>query len=60
MEIDLVHVAHRLAIVGICSGFVGAGLWQLLVGSLHLLAHRLHAHAARRQRIASARTRVHG
>lgn len=59
-EIDLVHVAHRLAIVGICSGFVGAGLWQLLVGSMHMLAHRLHARAARRQRIAAARARVLG
>lgn len=59
-EIDLGHVAQRFAILGICSGFVGAALWQLLVGSMHVLAHRLHARTARRQRIAAARARVHG
>lgn len=57
MEIDLVHVAQRLAIVGACSGFIGAALWQMLVGSLHVLAHRLHARAARRKRINAARSR---
>lgn len=59
-EIDLSHVAQRLALLAISCGFVGAGLWQLLVGSLHVLAHRLHARAARRQRINAARARVHG
>lgn len=59
-EIDLTHVAHRLAIVGICSGFIGAALWQLLVGSMHVLALRLHARAARRERIAQARARALG
>lgn len=58
-EIDLTHVAHRLAIVGICSGFIGAALWTLLTGSLGILAHRLHARAARRERIAQARARAH-
>jgi len=56
-ETDLVHVAHQLAILGITSGFVGAALWQLLVGFLHVLAMRLHARMARRQRIAAARAR---
>jgi hypothetical protein len=60
MEIDLAHVAQRLAIVGICSGFIGAALWQLLVGSMQALAFRLHARMAQRQRIAAARTRTHG
>ncbi|MBV7539998.1 hypothetical protein KW835_02740 [Acidovorax sp. sic0104] len=60
MEIDLVHVAHRLAIVGICSGFLGAALWQMLVGSMHVLALRLHARAARRQRIEAARRGCNG
>lgn len=59
-DIDLVHVAQRLAIVGICSGFIGAALWQLLVGSMHVLALRLHARIAQRQRIDSARSRVQG
>lgn len=59
-EIDLAHVAQRLAFLAISCGFVGAGLWQLLVASLHMLAHRLHARAARRHRIAAARARVHG
>ena len=56
-EIDLGHVAQQLAILGICAGFIGAALWHLLVGSMHVLAHRLHARAARRERIASARAR---
>lgn len=60
MEIDLVQVAQRLAIVGIFSGFIGAALWQLLVSSMHVLAVRLHARMAQRQRIEAARTRVHG
>lgn len=58
-EIDLGHVAQQLAILGICAGFTGAALWHLLVGSMHVLAHRLHARAARRQRIAFARERSH-
>lgn len=56
-EIDLGHVAQQLAILGICSGFVGAALWTLFVGSLGVLAERLHARAMRRQRIAQARER---
>lgn len=59
-DIDLVHVAQRLAIVGIFSGFIGAALWQLLVGSMHVLVFRLHARMAQRQRIADARARAHG
>lgn len=58
-EIDLGHVAQQLAILGMCSGFIGAALWQLLVGSLGVLAHRLDERAARRQRIAAARARLH-
>jgi hypothetical protein len=58
-EINLSHVAQQLAILGICAGFIGAALWQLLVGSMHVLAHRLHARAMRRQRIAAARGRAH-
>lgn len=57
-EIDLGHVAQRLAILGICSGFVGAALWTLLVGSLGVLAERLHHRAMRRHRIAAARQRA--
>lgn len=57
-EIDLSHVAQRLAILGICAGFVGAALWTLLVGSLGVLAERLHARAMRRHRIAQARGRA--
>lgn len=60
MEIDLAYVARQLAIVGICSGFIGAALWQLLVGSMHVLALRLNARMAQRQRIAAARGRAHG
>lgn len=56
-EIDLSHVAQQLAILGICAGFIGAALWNLLVGSLSVLAHRLLARALRRQRIAQARER---
>ena len=56
-EIDLSHVAHQLAILGVCAGFVGAALWTLLVGSLGVLAERLHARAMRRHRIAQARER---
>ena len=59
MEIDLGHVAQQLAILGICAGFTGAALWHLLVGSMHVLAHRLHARAMRRHRIAQARGRSH-
>ena len=59
-EIDLGHVAQRLAILAICGGFIGAALWQLLSGTLHVLALRLHARIARRQRIEAARTRVQG
>lgn len=58
--VDLGHVAQQLAIIGICAGFIGAALWHLLVGSMHVLAHRLHARAARRQRIDSARSRAEG
>lgn len=58
-EIDLSHVAQQLAILGICAGFIGAALWTLLVGSLGVLAHRLHARVARRERIAAARVRTH-
>jgi hypothetical protein len=57
-EIDLGHVAQQLAILGICSGFVGAALWTLLVGSLGVLGERLHARAARRLRITQARDRA--
>jgi hypothetical protein len=60
MEINLGHVAQQLAILGICAGFTGAALWHLLVGSMHVLAHCLHARAARRQRIDSARSRAEG
>lgn len=56
-EIDLSHVAQQLAILGTCAGFIGAALWNLLVGSLSVLAHRLHARALRRRRIAQARER---
>ncbi|CAN7258745.1 hypothetical protein LJR129_001128 [Acidovorax sp. LjRoot129] len=59
-EINLSHVAQQLAILGICAGFVGAALWALLTGTLGVLAERLHARAARRQRIAAARNRVFG
>ena len=59
-EIDLTQVAHRLAIVGICSGFIGAALWTLFAGSLGILAERLHARAVRRERIAQARARALG
>ncbi len=59
-EINLGHVAQQLAILGICAGFIGAALWHLLVGSMHVLAHRLHARAARRGRIAQARARALG
>lgn len=59
-EIDLPHVARQLAILGICSGFVGAALWALVTGSLGVLAARLHARAMRRQRIAQARARASG
>ena len=58
-EIDLGHVAQQLAILGICAGFTGAALWTLLVGSLGVLAERLHARAMRRHRIAQARGRSH-
>lgn len=54
-EFDLVHVAQRFAVIGICSGFVGAALWQLVMGSMSVLACRLQARADRRQRIAAAR-----
>lgn len=60
MEIDLTHVARQLAILGITSGFIGAALWSLLVGSMDVLAHRLYARKAKRQRINAARARVHG
>lgn len=58
--VDLGHVAQQLAILGICSGFVGAALWTLVTGSLGVLAARLHARSVRRQRIDAARTRVQG
>jgi hypothetical protein len=56
--VDLSHVARQLAILGICAGFIGAALWTLVTGFLGVLAERLHARAARRQRIAAARQRV--
>lgn len=60
VEVDLGRVAQQLAILGICAGFIGAALWTLLVGSLGVLAERLHARAMRRHRIAQARSRAHG
>ena len=59
-EIDLVQVAQRLALLGLLSGIAGAIAWQLIWGALAVLAHRLHARAARRSRIAAARARALG
>lgn len=58
-ELDLAYLAQRLALVGISTGFVGAGLWHILVGSLEVLAFRLHDRASRAQRIEQARSRSH-
>jgi len=60
MEIDFSLFAQRVAFLAMASGFIGAALWQMLVGSMHVLALRLHARMAQRQRIEAARTRVHG
>ena len=60
MEIDFALFAQRMAFLAMASGFVGAALWHLLVGSMHVLAHRLHSRAARRERIAQARARALG
>ena len=52
-EIDLAHVAQKLAILGIASGFIGAALWQLVMGLLGVLAEHLHQRAQRLHRIRS-------
>ena len=57
-EIDLAHVTQRFPVIGMFSGFVGAALWQLVMGSMSVLADRLQARVDRRQRIAAARARV--
>lgn len=59
-EFDLIHLAQRVAVLGMLSGIAGAITWQLIWGALALLAKRLQDRAARMRRMALARARVHG